>query len=54
MALKIKVEKTGVNFGYIGLVKNGRHVKHETVVVGTPERAREMAESWLRKSSAAQ
>ena len=46
---KVSVYKTGINFGFTGVVKVGRKVVHSLNVYGTKQAVEEAAARWIAK-----
>lgn len=46
---KVLIYKTGVNFGFTGVIKVGRKVVHSLNVYGTKHAAEEAAARWIAK-----
>ena len=49
MSTKIKIERVGINFAWIGVVKQGNKILHCTELAGTSGSARAAAEAWAAK-----
>lgn len=48
---KVSVYKTGINFGFTGIIKIGRKVVHSLNVYPTRQHAEEAAARWIAKQS---